>query len=147
MEITASKYQRQHDMGLAKMSYKLKKRRMRLLERKRVDRRERHAHAHTRRMAKIKVRRMEVEMRHARTELILTHEDQMAGLQARILELQGGRKAGTDTASARRRGWRAFAPLGRDISDALRLWQNIHAGISWAPRAASDLRRWMRRSD
>lgn len=32
MEIAASKYQRQHDMGLAKMRYKLKKRRLGLLE-------------------------------------------------------------------------------------------------------------------
>ncbi|KAI7773562.1 hypothetical protein LA080_010390 [Diaporthe eres] len=154
LEIAASKYQRQHDMGLAKMRYKLKKRRLGLLERKRADRRERHDHAHKTRMAKIKVTRLKVELRHARAELAHTHEERMAELQARILELEVGGSAGTDASSKHRRGWRAFAPtwatvalLGRDISDASRLVQNIHAGVTWAPRAASGLRRWVSRSE
>lgn len=153
-EVAASKYQRQHDMGLAKMRYKLKKRRLGLLERKRVDRKEIHVNGHKRRMAKIKVRRLRVELRHARAELAHTHEERMAELRAKILELEVGRKAGTDTASECYSGWKAFAPtwaalalLGRDVSDALRLVQNIHAGVSWAPRVASDLRRWVRRSE
>lgn len=154
MEIAASKYQRQHDMGLAKMRYKLKKRRLGLLERKRIDRQERHAHAHKRRMAKIKMRRLETELHHARARLFDTHEERMAEIQAKILEIKLGRKAGTDTATDRRRGWRAYVPIwakfalaGRDINDASRLVQNIHASVSWAPRAASDLRRWMSRSE
>lgn len=156
LEIAASKYQRQHDMGLAKMRYKLKKRRLGLLERKRVDRKERHAHAHKRRIARIKVRRLEVELRHARAELAHTHEERMAKLQTRKLEIELGRPAGTETIK-RYRGWTAPVPtwatfgqirlLGRDIKDASRLVRNIYAGISWAPGAASELSRWLRRSD
>lgn len=151
MEITASKYQRQHDMGLAKMRYKLKKRRLGLLERKLVDRKERHAHSHKKRMAKIKLKRLEVELRHARAELAHNHEERMAELQARMLEVQLGQE--TDTAE-HRHGWRTFVPtlatlalLGREISGASRLVRNIQAGVSWAPRSASDLRRWVSRSE
>lgn len=151
MEIVASKYQRQHDMGLARMRYKLKKRRLGLIERKRVDRKERHAHSHKKRMAKIKLRRLEVELRHARAELAHTHEERMAELQERMLEVQLGQK--TDTAE-HRHGWRTFVPtlatlalLGREISGASRLVRNIQAGVSWAPRSASDLRRWVSRSE
>ncbi|KAG6361687.1 hypothetical protein INS49_009915 [Diaporthe citri] len=154
MEIAASKYQRQHDMGLAKMRYKLKKSRLGFLECKRVDKKERHAHAHKNRTAKIKMRRLKVELRHTRAELAHTHKERMAELQERILELEVGRKERTDTARERRGGWRGFVPtwatvalLGRDISDASRVVQNIHAGVSWAPSAASDLRRWVSRSE
>lgn len=86
-EIAASKYQRWHDVGLAKMRYKLKKRKYGLLERKRIDRRERRAHAHKKRMAEIKVRRLKVELRRARAGLAHTCEERIAELQARMLEL------------------------------------------------------------
>lgn len=87
MEIAASKYQRQHDVVLARMRYKLKKRRFGLLERKRIDRRERRAHAHKKRMAEIKMRRLVVELRHARAGLAHSPEDRIAELQAKMLEL------------------------------------------------------------
>lgn len=155
MEIAASKYQRQHDMGLAKMRYRLKKRRLGLLERKRVDRRERHAHAHKQRMARIKLRRLEVELRHAREELSNTHGERMAELQANMLEVELRRQVGTKT-TERHRGWTALvrtlktlSQIGRTgsgIKHALRFVQNIQADVPWAPRVASDLKRWLRRS-
>lgn len=105
-------------------------------------------------MAKIKMRRLETELYHARARLFDTHEKRMAEIQSKIVEIKLGRKAGTDTANERSRGWRAYAPTwakfvlaGRDINDASRLVQNTHASVSWAPRAASDLRRWMSRSE
>lgn len=155
MEIAASKYQRQHDMGLAKMRYKLKKRRLGLLERKRVDRRERHAHDHKKRMAKIKLRRLEVELRHARAELFKTHGERMAELQAKMLEVELRCQARTKTTKLHR-GWTALVPplktlsqigrAGSGIKDALRLVQDIQADVPWVPRVASDLKRWLRRS-
>lgn len=155
MEIAASKYHRQHDMGLAKMRYKLKKRRLGLLERKRVDRRERHAHAHKKRMSEIKLRRLEVELRHVRTELSKTHEERMAELHAEMLEVELRRQEETKT-TERHRGWTALVPTlkalshigrtGSGIKEALRLAQNIQADVPWAPRVASDLKRWLRRS-
>lgn len=155
MEIAASKYQRQHDMGLAKMRYSLKKRRLGLLERKRFDRRERHAHAHKKRMAKIKLRRLEVDLRHTREELSNTHGERMAELQAKMLEIELRRQAGTKTTKLHR-GWTALVPTlktmsqigraGSGIKDALRLVQDIQGHVPWAPRVASDLTRWLRRS-
>lgn len=86
-EIAAPKYQRRHDVGLARMRYKLKKRRFGLLERKRIDRRKRRAYAYKKRLAEIKLRRLKVELRHARAGLAHTCGERIAELQARMLEL------------------------------------------------------------